>query len=41
MTVRRILLGGVAASALLTVVVWLGGYAVADQPLLPDAGASW
>lgn len=41
MTVRRILLLGVAASALLTFGVWLGGFRLADQPLLPDRGASW
>ena len=41
MTVRRILLLGVAASALLTLGVWLGGFSLADQHLLPDRGASW
>jgi hypothetical protein len=41
MSVRRILIGGVTVSALLTAMVWIGGYAVADQPLLPDRGASW
>ncbi|MFW6598290.1 hypothetical protein ACQBAU_07030 [Propionibacteriaceae bacterium Y2011] len=41
MTVRRILLLGVAAAALLTLGVWLGGIRLADQPLLPDRGASW
>lgn len=41
MTVRRILLLGVAASALLTLGVWLGGFSLRDQQLLPDRGASW
>jgi len=41
MTPRRILLSGVGVAALLTIAVWLGGFAVADQPLLADQGASW
>jgi hypothetical protein len=41
LTPRRILWGGVAASAVLTFLVWLGGFGVADQYLLPDQGASW
>lgn len=41
MTVRRILLGAVAAAALLTFGVWVGGLRLADQPLLPDQGPSW
>jgi hypothetical protein len=41
MTVRRILLAGMAVCALLTIMVWLAGFAVADQPLLPDRGPSW
>ncbi len=41
MTPRRILLVGVGAAGLATIMVWLGGFAVADQPLLPDRGASW
>lgn len=41
MTARRILLAGVAVSALLTFGVWVGGFRLLDQPLLPDQGASW
>jgi len=41
LTPRRILLGGVLAGAVLTFLVWVGGFAVADQYLLPDQGASW
>jgi hypothetical protein len=41
LTPTRILVGGVIASAALTILVWLTGFAVADQPLLPDQGASW
>jgi hypothetical protein len=41
MTPRRILLTGVGVAAVLTTLVWLGGFAVASQPLLPDQGASW
>lgn len=41
LTPRRILLGGVTAAGLLTIMVWLSAYAIADPQLLPDQGASW
>lgn len=41
MPANRVLAWGVAISVALTAMVWALGFLVADQPLLPDQGASW